>query len=320
MKVRRALWSLAALTAIYVGAIFVVDQRRHTFDDVMTMLNGIAAVAVFAFVSYVLRYLRWRWLLRRRGHVSPWLQGFASYVAGFAFTATPGKVGELIRIRHFARMGTPGDRVFSTFIVERLIDLLTLGLMSAPLAATAAGYGAGLALIAVAFIGVVALSRYSGLLYYVVRWLRRRGWSAVARSARSLACGLREAQSLLKPTEIVVSLLLGLAAWSVVSLGFVVLLRATGHALPWMQCLAIPPAGMLIGAASMLPGGVGATETSIALLLQQSGLPINVAAAVAIAFRIGTLWFAIVVGLLATLALEVVAAARPTSDAVASAP
>lgn len=54
-------------------------------------MPGLAAVA---FASYGLRYARWHWLLRRAGHGVPAMPGFAGYLAGFAFTATPGKVGE----------------------------------------------------------------------------------------------------------------------------------------------------------------------------------------------------------------------------------
>jgi uncharacterized membrane protein YbhN (UPF0104 family) len=55
----------------------------------------------FSLLNYVLRVVRWRWYLGRLGH--PLTVGFSalSYVAGFAFTLSPGKVGEVGRARYY---------------------------------------------------------------------------------------------------------------------------------------------------------------------------------------------------------------------------
>ena len=53
---------------------------------------------------------------------------------------------------------------------------------------------------------------------------------------------------------------------------------------------------MLVGAASMLPGGIGSTEASLTLLLTSGGAPLATAAAAAVCIRIATLWFSIVLG------------------------
>lgn len=49
-----------------------------------------------------------------------------AYLAGFAFTATPGKVIELICIRYFTRVGVPSNISFSSFIYERSLDLIVV--------------------------------------------------------------------------------------------------------------------------------------------------------------------------------------------------
>jgi uncharacterized membrane protein YbhN (UPF0104 family) len=61
---------------------------------------------------------------------------------------------------------------------------------------------------------------------------------------------------------------------------------------------------MLVGAASMLPGGLGSTETTIVGLLSLYTANLSLAVLAAIGIRFSTLWFAIVCGVLAMLRLE----------------
>jgi uncharacterized protein (TIRG00374 family) len=55
---------------------------------------------------------------------------------------------------------------------------------------------------------------------------------------------------------------------------------------------------VLIGALSFIPGGIGATDFTIAGLLALYGLPRPEAAACAIVVRVTSLWFAVLLGLL----------------------
>jgi uncharacterized membrane protein YbhN (UPF0104 family) len=98
--------------------------------------------------------------------------------------------------------------------------------------------------------------------------------------------------------------LLGLVAWTLTSLSFVYL---TGHLdlqIPVQQALAIYPLSLLVGAVSMLPGGLGSTETTIVALLSLYTENLSLAVLAAIGIRFSTLWFAIVCGLLAIVRLE----------------
>ena len=47
----------------------------------------------------------------------------------------------------------------------------------------------------------------------------------------------------------------------------------------------------------MIPGGLGVTEGSLTYLLIESGATKNIAVAAALIFRITTLWFAVLIGI-----------------------
>jgi uncharacterized protein (TIRG00374 family) len=68
--------------------------------------------------------------------------------------------------------------------------------------------------------------------------------------------------------------------------------------------LGIYPLAMLVGALSFVPGGVGTTELAIVLMLDRLGIATADAIAVAVAARLVTLWYAILVGALAMIRAE----------------
>mgnify|MGYP003689249353 FL=1 len=75
--------------------------------------------------------------------------------------------------------------------------------------------------------------------------------------------------------------------------------------------LSIYPLAMLIGALSLVPGGVGTTEAAIVLMLGASGVEVDAALTVAIGIRLVSLWLAVIVGMLAMARLELAARPRP---------
>ena len=67
---------------------------------------------------------RWHALLRVQGHpVASWRSGLIACNPGFAFTASPGKAGELLRIHYFSRLEIPPRARLATFVSERGLDL-----------------------------------------------------------------------------------------------------------------------------------------------------------------------------------------------------
>ncbi len=53
----------------------------------------------------------------------------------------------------------------------------------------------------------------------------------------------------------------------------------------------------IVGAISMLPGGLGLTEGSLTFLLVQKKVPVDISVATTFIIRVVTLWFAVLVGI-----------------------
>jgi len=295
---------LALLTGGYLAVMVAIGGSDALWSSIGSMARVLPWLAALSFASMVLRYLRWRWLLRRfAGRLSPW-RGFLAYVAGFAFTASPGKAGELVRIRYHAPFGIGGAQVFSAFLFERGCDLVAvlvlscLALAQPGLLALAVAFVAGL----LGLIGVLA--RWPQALGRAADAVERRGHPTFARTLRAVRDGFAGCRVWLTPPDVALGLAIGLAAWALTALSLVLLLAQLGFTLGWTDALSTYPLAILVGAASMLPGGIGSTELAIVALLTPLGVPVATATLAAVGVRFATLWFAIACGLLAMLRLE----------------
>ncbi len=95
--------------------------------------------------------------------------------------------------------------------------------------------------------------------------------------------------------------MLAVAAYGIQALVFAFYVQTIGGAVSAADCVRIFAVAMLLGAASMLPGGLGATEAALVYQLNQAGMVMSDAVAAAIALRLSTLWFAILLGVAALL-------------------
>jgi uncharacterized protein (TIRG00374 family) len=303
---RPALCGFGILTLTYMIALILIDRRNHVFEHTTDLAAVLPTVALFAFASFALRYVRWRWLLGRQGFNVQWKRGFLAYLSGFALTASPGKVGELIRLRYFSPMGVPADQVIACFIFERLLDLIAVLLLLMLLVGTVPGIPAAFSFVVVVTAFVLVLVRFAGVWARLAQYLQNAKWTSLARFFSVIGQGLKGALRFFHPVELVVCLSIGLAAWTMQSLGCVYLIGKLDILIPWLIAFSLYPLALLVGAASMSPGGVGTTEAAIIVVLSEFGVPFDRATIAAIGIRLGTLWFAILLGLLAILVLEFV--------------
>lgn len=305
MRINHALISLAIVTATYLGVLVWLDGERGVFALLPTLASAMPLLLVLTVVSWLLRYARWWWLLRLAGHPLMGWHALAAYLAGFAFTATPGKVGELVRIRYYGKQGVPADAVVAAFVFERMLDLAAV-LLLAFLGWGAFGgiYTTLLIFVAVVVTAVLVCAFYPMLLKAIGDRLVAWSMPRLATVVRTVCAGVVGLRQWLTVGRVLMAMLLGIAAWGVTAGAFAWLLSELGIVLPAQQALAIYPAAMLAGAASMLPGGLGSTEAVIVALLGDQGVGLAVASLAAVGIRLATLWFAIVAGLIAVIRLE----------------
>ncbi|WP_312326617.1 lysylphosphatidylglycerol synthase transmembrane domain-containing protein [Stenotrophomonas sp.] len=305
----RALGWLAGVAAVYLVALWYLDRDKNVLSRLGELGGPLLLCAGAVLASYGFRYQRWHMLLRAQGHpLASWWSGLWAYVAGFAFTASPGKAGELLRIRYFSRLGVPPRTTLTTFVYERALDLLVITLMATGAARLVPLFGVLTGLVLAVVAGICLLACWPALQQLARVVIARLPGQRLRQLCGFLLDGVCALRPLLRPGLTLASALHGAAAWLLTSAAFAWLCHSLGIDLAWQHAVAIYPLAMLVGALSFVPGGVGTTEAAIVVMLASVGAGVDVALTAAIGIRLASLWLAVLVGMLAMVVLE----ARPS--------
>lgn len=257
-----------------------------------------AVLLALSLINYLARALRWHLFARKLGLQTGLLQDIRHFLGGFAMSVTPGRVGELVRMRWIAReTGWSFARTAPLMLADRASDLAAMGLLLAlSLALSAKGIAFGLPVAALALFGAFVVTR-PALLDRLAGWGYRatgrlgRLFVGMRRAARSLAC-------FSAPGVMLVAALLGAVGWMAEGFAFHLLLVWMGADIGLAKATAIFIFSALAGGLTGAPGGVGGAEAAMVALLALEGVPMEVALPATAVIRLTTLWFAIAIGLM----------------------
>lgn len=299
----RVLVGVAAGVAIYLAFSIWADAR--SVGQALASFSWTAALGALALAAanYLVRFFRWHYYLRVLRLSVPAGESFLVFLAGFALTVTPGKLGEAVKALLLRESrGIPAARTAPIVIAERFTDLVGLLLLAAvgvfSFEVDRRFLVGGAALIAL------------GLLVVSVESIARVVLRLAARvpGVRGLAPKLEEfyqsTATLLRPAPLIAAVVLSVVSWWFECVAFWLVVHGFPGAAVNMQAATFIYATMTIaGALSFLPGGLGVTEAGMLALLGQlgTGTGRSVAAAATFVTRLCTLWFAVGVGLLALL-------------------
>jgi uncharacterized protein (TIRG00374 family) len=113
------------------------------------------------------------------------------------------------------------------------------------------------------------------------------------------AKGMSTIGFLLSSRRLAVGVPLSFMAWAAQGTSLYLIVEALGDDLPTVTVIGIYCASILAGAASFIPGGLGATEAAIVLLLFAAGVSQTDAITAAVISRGLTLWLAVGLGVVA---------------------
>jgi uncharacterized protein (TIRG00374 family) len=310
----------AFLPLVLVAAAFGLAAWSFAADEVKAALGHLRLetvlllLAVSAF-NYGARTLRWIMLFRTvdpnaaamRAATLPW--HVLVYLGGFAFTLTPGRAGEAIRVYTAHRsFGTPADAGLSLVVADRFYDAvaLTVILLVGALAFTHAG-AASLVILAVLVAAIAILGWLASAAHF---------WSAAERRLPRLARAIGGVRRTLehlsvvsRPQRLPVFALPSLAGFTVQGLAPMLLLSDMGISIGVGESIVIFAFATLVGGASFLPGGLGGFEATMIGLLAATGIAPTTATVATLLMRLTTLWFGVSLGV-AMLTAWVIASRR----------
>lgn len=288
---KRLLLVLGAVATAYAAALLIWGDSRSASLSVLWSWTGFQA-ALLCLLNYLLRGIRWRLWMAHYGRPLGWWQGLRLYVAGYAFTPTPGNVGEAVRGLMLAHRPLGTAQSLAIFGAERLADLFCLLLLCLPALWWAFTHGAVQAIPALVYgvliAGALLATTALALLWrYRVALVQRFAW--LEEAARCLR---------LQP---VVWFSLTLVAWAAQGLALWMVCRALEVDLALATAIGFYAMAMVAGALSALPAGLGGMEAVlVGLLVAHSASPGH-ALTVTVLVRLLTLWLAVALGLAALL-------------------
>lgn len=303
-RARDLLWIFYAVFGAWCLKALWADIQKISWSSLAQHGPLLALSAALPWCNHGLRILRWQQYIKAAKLDFPLAFVAKSYVAGFAFTISPGKIGEMIRARYYAALGVPASTIHGAFVVERVLDLLVMILM-ALLVLTAVSRYQSFVWVALAI--VVSLL----LLLSVAPWssIQQRLPNRSAKSWRpvvdALLSMLISAKVFLAPKVLLPSFILSMACWGAEALGFMLLANGLGAGgLDYPVAAGIYAVAIIVGALSFLPGGLGSTEAVLVALLHAFGNTLPQALLITVVWRFLTLWVAVGAGWWAVFALK----------------
>ncbi|HJW90581.1 MAG TPA: lysylphosphatidylglycerol synthase transmembrane domain-containing protein [Anaerolineales bacterium] len=291
---------LVLLALLLAGDLRQVSGRLLTFHWAYYPL-----AILLTLVNYSLRFVKWQYYLAQIGvRDFPVLESARLFVAGFPLAVTPGKVGEALKgVWLKKQTGIPAARGVSAVLAERISDglgvlaLSTLGVIAYP------RYWPAFAVVLAGLLGVIVISQIRPLALGLIGLGERL--PLISRFAHLLHEFYAGSFALFRPRATLVAVALGTVSWFAEGVGLYLILIGLG-ASPGGDTFSISVFVMafstVIGAVSALPGGLGATEASLAgMLVFLLSLPAGTATAATLLIRFATLWFGVALGLVAWL-------------------
>lgn len=269
----------------------IAQLSRLTFLQFVVLLG-------LSLMNYVFRGSRWHVMARKIGLPTTLAQDLRHFIGGFAMSVTPGRVGELIRMRWIKReTGWAVERTAPLVLMDRAGDLAAMAIILAlGLSFGAGGIAFGLpvaiAALLVAFIATrpSLLAGAAGFAYRLTGFFPRL-MVRVRRAAGSLS-------AFSDPKTVIITLALGLTGWIAEGYAFHLLLMWMGADIGFWMAATIFTFSTLAGGLTGAPGGVGGAEAAMVALLSMQGVPLETSLPATAIIRVTTLWFAIGLGLL----------------------
>ena len=267
-------------------------------------------ILVLVLANYALRFLRWEGYLRLLAVPAvPRPTSLLIFIAGFGMALTPGKVGEVIKCLYLRRLtGVAVGRTGAIIAVERITDGLAM-LVLASIGLTQFTYGRPLlASAAIGALVVVLLLRRPHFLSSLLA--RGAHLPLVGRTVEHAVSFVHASHRLLAPRPLTGAVALGAVAWAGECVAFFLVLVGLGLDPSWHLLLVatfVLAVSSVIGGISMLPGGLGVSDASIAAMLVVL-LPVSIdrgtAVAATLLIRFATLWFSVLIGVGASAILQ----------------
>jgi uncharacterized protein (TIRG00374 family) len=300
-KIRNRIFvSIAVAGVIYLAFTLYADYEKvlSSFKNFNWLLLPI--LLLLSLGNYITRFFKWEYYLKIVEVTIPKIDSLSIFMSGLIMSVTPGKFGELLKSYLVKQINnSPISKTAPIIFAERATDFISLTIL-AIIGAYYFNYGktiillitviilAGLVLITNKKLSIKLLHAFSKIKF-------------LSKHIQRITTAYDSSFKLLSFVPLILMTFLSIVSWGFECFGYYIILTNFDMTVDVLWAFFSYSFSTVVGAVSMLPGGLGVTEGSLTLMLVQKGFSNNDAIASTFIVRAVTLWFAVLVGAFSVL-------------------
>ena len=293
----RLILVLVAVVVIYAIFLFISDFSIISEKISNFKTNYLPLILLLVSVSWIPMIVKWHFLLKNCEIDIPLRKSIAVFLSGSAFTGiTPGQVGALIKSQILKTSSNiPRTKTVPIIMIENVYDLIG-AIIASIIGIIILGIQPYLIII-----GILVLTIIFFFMYYrpasELFFKRITKTKFFSKRVDNISEFNKIIQKSTNPKVATICILLAVTYWFIISIAvYYTLIAFDINILDYLEVLAIFTTSILLGAISLIPGGIGIAEGSIAGLLTLNGIDVSTALILSVMIRILTLWYSVSVG------------------------
>ncbi|RMF94324.1 MAG: UPF0104 family protein [Candidatus Schekmanbacteria bacterium] len=294
---KRVTFSIILSAAVFAGLSLYGELPQLKKSILNFSWKYIPVIMVMVFLNYIIRFVKWDYYLKVINIKTSKKDSFSIFMSGLLMTVSPGKFGEVLKSYLLKKIySTQISKSSPVILAERVTDLLAFCLL-ASFGAYSFHYGENVVLIGIVLIILIVLiigqeRIFVSILEYAKKFSLIEKYSTKIENAYESAASLLSIKNIFKPTAI------SIPSWFCECVAFYFILNGLGCNVNLFKATFIYSISTIIGALSMLPGGLAVMETSMTGMLVLVGVDKSSAVAATILIRCFTLWLAVITGMI----------------------
>ncbi|WZL73576.1 lysylphosphatidylglycerol synthase transmembrane domain-containing protein [Clostridiaceae bacterium 35-E11] len=302
-KLKRGIFiSLGIGMVVFVGLSIYSDLGALKKSFVAFDFRFLPMILMLAPLNYLFRYIKWSYYLTLVGVTVDRKDNILIFLSGLSMTITPGKIGEFLKSYLLKeRANVPISTTAPLIVGERLTDGMSV-LILAGIGVLSYDYGKGiLILVLLLMLAFILMVQSPALIHGILKYFHR---IPLFQRFRTFILNFYEhAYLILKWKPLLFAVSIGVVSWFFEGVVIYLAVKGLGFQLPLLACVFIVSFSFIVGALSMMPGGLFAVEGSVVGLLLMMHLEKSTAVATTIITRFSTLWLGVALGLMGLMVI-----------------
>jgi uncharacterized protein (TIRG00374 family) len=294
---------------IIIGlTVFIALAFFGDFSSVLSMFASfqwqlIPLLLLLTLLNYALRFVKWQIYLKTTDINIRFTDSLAIFLSGLSMAITPAKIGELFKAYLLKKYHDVDlSRTIPVVFAEKFTDGIGMLLLAAVSFSSMQYGGWALVLLAVLCGLLLITIRWRGFYTKLITWTTRLPF--VGKYSDNILTAYESTYNLFQIKISILTIILSVISWGFECLSTYFILAGFGLVKPVAFATFIFSFSSMIGAISMVPGGLGVAEGSITGLLMLNGVDKSLAASATILIRFVTLWFGVLIGYVSLVTLQ----------------